>query len=107
MSQRLTTLPRARFEAARGVALIVRRKIIGTQWAFEKGQRLRGERDPDGTWKVWPPHDEGAYLVQVPRWYVRLDRRRAVGRKRVATGPRHSPNVRIQRAAGGDASQQD
>jgi hypothetical protein len=95
MSQLLTTLPRDRFTPVPGVALVVRRKIIGRCWTFEVGQKLRGERDADGTWTVWPPHDRSAYIIDIPRWYVRLDRQRTAGRKRVASETRHSPNSEL------------
>ena len=56
------------------VRLVVRRKIIGPQWEFPVGMKLEGMKDPDGTWRVWPPEQEHAFLVGVPRWYVKRDK---------------------------------
>lgn len=53
------------------VRLVVRRKIIGPEWEFPVGKKLAGMRYPDGTWRVWPHGQEDAFLVGVPRWYVK------------------------------------
>ena len=56
--------------------LVARFKIIGPEWTFRRGQLLDGYQRDNGTLSVWPLGQHDAFLVGVPRRYVRLVRRR-------------------------------
>ena len=60
------------------VRLVTRRPIWGPRWHFPVGKKLAGTRSPDGTWRVWPHGQEDAFLVGVPRWYVKRSKPNAV-----------------------------
>ena len=64
---------RRRFDAV--VRLVVRRKIIGPDWEFPVGMKLAGMKcGTDGRWRVWPHGQDYAFLVGVPRWYVKREK---------------------------------
>lgn len=67
MSQLFTNLVRS----SNHVRLRVRKEIEGAEWSFPKGKLLHGTKDRDGTWRVWPPGQDFAFICGVPSRYVR------------------------------------
>lgn len=54
-----------------GIKLIATKNIIGPEWTFYKGQRLRGVRGKDKTWRIWPMGKRYAFIIGVPSGYVK------------------------------------
>jgi hypothetical protein len=55
--------------------LVVAKKIIGFTWIFPVGMKLDGIKCHGRTWRVWPRGQEHAFIVGVPRRYVKLDKK--------------------------------
>jgi len=52
-------------------AFYLRKPVETIRYVFHAGKYVRGERDSDGTYTVWPPGQEFAYVVGIPRRMLR------------------------------------
>lgn len=52
------------------------RREIGTQlYCFPAGMYVRGEPDGQRTWRIWPPRQPFAYIIEVPETMLRVVKR--------------------------------
>ena len=60
-----------------GRAFILRREIATSSYVFHAGMYVRAERDGKHTYTIWPPNQDFAYVIQVPRRMLRPVKRYA------------------------------
>jgi hypothetical protein len=49
----------------------LRRAVETIRYVFPAGKYIRAEREDDGTYRIWPPGQEFAYVVGIPRRMLR------------------------------------
>lgn len=52
-------------------AFYLRRPVGTSLYEFPAGKYVRASRDSDGTYTIWPPGQEFAYVVGIPRRMLR------------------------------------
>jgi hypothetical protein len=52
-------------------AFYLRRTVETIRYVFPAGKYVRAERDDDGSYRIWPPGQDFAYVVGIPRRMLR------------------------------------